>query len=165
MGILAACMSVHSCVSSALRDQKKITDLLDTGVTSGCQPPHGCWKLSPGPQKEQSVHLATKLSLARYMGFFVCLFFFCLWQSNQSKRESYLSGLFLCFHWPWKWELENGFVLFIDCLLKLHCPSVARVPQDILRVASGALPSLSSCQNTGWYVSSLGDREYSPAIL
>jgi hypothetical protein len=54
------------CVYSAFGDQKRITDLLETGVTSSCEPPHThrCWELSPGPRKEQSVLSATKLSLA-----------------------------------------------------------------------------------------------------
>lgn len=59
-------------VYSAFGDQKRVTDLLETGVTSSCEPPPRCWELSPGPRKEQSVLSATKLSLAWVHEF--CLF-------------------------------------------------------------------------------------------
>ena len=34
-----------------------------TEVAGGCQPSHGCWKLNPGPLKEQQVFLTTEPSL------------------------------------------------------------------------------------------------------
>ena len=39
--------------------------------------------------------------------------------------------------------------LFINCLLKFQCPSMGRVPQDILKVASGALHSLFVAKTLG----------------
>jgi hypothetical protein len=33
---------------------------LETGITGGCEPPCGCWKLDPGPLQEQPVLLTAE---------------------------------------------------------------------------------------------------------
>jgi hypothetical protein len=38
------------------------TDLPGTGITNGCKPPDGCWKLNLGPLEEQPVLLTAEPS-------------------------------------------------------------------------------------------------------
>ena len=53
-----------TCVSSTHKGYRRALDLLEVSkVTDGCEPPCGCWELSPGPLQEHPVLLTTKSSL------------------------------------------------------------------------------------------------------
>jgi hypothetical protein len=41
------------------------------GVTNGCEPPYGFYKLNPGPLQEQYLLLTTELSLKAFMTIFL----------------------------------------------------------------------------------------------
>jgi hypothetical protein len=47
-------MYVSTLLLSSYTHQKRVSD----PITDGCEPPCGCWKLSLGPLKEQSVPLS-----------------------------------------------------------------------------------------------------------
>lgn len=49
----------HMCVWSLQRPEEDIRSL-GTRATVGCEPPHGCWELIPGPLKEQPMFLTTE---------------------------------------------------------------------------------------------------------
>ena len=45
-----------------------------TGVTDGCEPPHGYWELNSGPLEEQPVLLITEPSFQPlHSGFYTCM--------------------------------------------------------------------------------------------
>lgn len=62
MHALPACISVyHEYTWYPLKARKRT--LYNTDVTNGCVPPCGCWKLNLSPLQEDTVLLASELSL------------------------------------------------------------------------------------------------------
>lgn len=45
------------------RNQKRVSDSLEQGVTDGYKPPHWCWELNPNPREDQPVILTKEQSL------------------------------------------------------------------------------------------------------
>ena len=66
--LFCVCVCLHACLCTmyapgAHRVQKEGVRSPGTGITDGCEPPHGCWKLNLGPLEEQPVFLTSEPSL------------------------------------------------------------------------------------------------------
>jgi len=60
VGCLLASLTVYFVHTSPTEEDIRSSR---TGVSGGCEPPHGCWELNPGPLEEQPVLLTTDPSL------------------------------------------------------------------------------------------------------
>jgi hypothetical protein len=118
--------------------QKRASDL----ITSGCEPPCGCWDLNSGPSEEQSLLLTTEPSLQPYIVLFVCftVLKIRLWASHSlGKLDSRLYLVKVC--------KRNGFrngspkhcslVLQInkDDVTALHCKVVCLIQNGSFKEA------------------------------
>jgi hypothetical protein len=82
---LHVCMYVCAqCVCSSCGSQKRVSDPLELELTDGYESLCGCWKLNPGPLKEQQVLLTAGPSLQLL---FVCLAGLVCFTVKRNKRS------------------------------------------------------------------------------